>query len=113
MVVFEGKPVTGSVKAPVPKVPNSEIVVPEPSIKPFVVLHSIPRSVTLLQLREVISAPRSAVAEVTEAKVGVFSVGAAAAIPLPETASVVVDAPPPPILIRPLYVATPVGSNCT
>ena len=74
----------------------------DPFTKLFTVLHSIPRSVTLLQLSEVISAPRSAVVEVTEAKVGVFNVGIAGVMPLPETASVVVDAPPPPILIKPL-----------
>ena len=100
--MFGSNPVTEMVNAPVPKIPLSLTCVPAPFAKPVVVLHSIPRSVTSLQLVDAMVAPRVTEVAVKSADVGVFTVAAPAAIPLPETATLRLLAPPPPTAMFPL-----------
>ena len=99
------------VNSPVPKIPVSNTCVPAPFAKPVVVLHSIPRVVTSLQFAEAIEAPNVAVVVVMAVEVGVFTVGTPAAIPLPETATFWLEAPPPPTTMLPLYATAATGEN--
>jgi hypothetical protein len=101
MVVLAGRLVTAIKNAPVPKIPVSLTTVPVPLVKLFVVLHSIPRSVTSEQLTREMVALNSAEEDVIVAEEGDPIVGIPGAIPVPEAATLTAEAPPPETEIFP------------
>lgn len=109
ITVLAGRPERTTEKSPIPKTPDSLTTVPVPLGKLLVVLHTTPRAEISLQFTEVTEVVSVAPELVMDADNGLVRVGAAGLIPVPETATLALLAPPPPTTMLPLEVTAAIG----